>query len=82
GPRPERPVFIETFRTKLPGYMLRHRIPAGLTGWAQVQGYRGDTDLAARLRLDLAYLERWSLLLDVEIILRTVWHVLSGRNAV
>ena len=82
GPRPERPVFIEVFRERLPGYMLRHRIPAGLTGWAQVHGLRGECDLADRLLLDLYYLEHWSLLLDVEILLRTVWHVLSGRNAV
>jgi exopolysaccharide biosynthesis polyprenyl glycosylphosphotransferase len=82
GPRPERPVFIEKFRKRLPRYMLRHRIPAGLTGWAQVSGCRGDTDVAERLRYDLRYLEEWSILLDVEILLRTVWHVLSGRNAV
>ena len=81
GPRPERPVFIEEFRRQLPRYMLRLRIPAGLTGWAQVKGYRGDTDLAARLRVDLLYLERWSLLLDLEILLRTVWHVLRGKSA-
>ena len=61
--------------------MLRHRIPAGLTGWAQVHGLRGDTDLAARLRYDLAYLESWSPFLDLEILFRTVWHVLAGTNA-
>ena len=72
---------IEEFREKLPRYMLRHRIPAGLTGWAQVHGLRGDTDLAERLRFDLDYLERWSLFLDVEILLRTVWHVLAGQRA-
>ncbi len=82
GPRPERPVLIEDFRRLLPRYMLRHRIPAGLTGWAQVHGLRGESDLAERLRLDLDYLARWSLLLDVEVLLRTVWQVLVGRNAV
>jgi exopolysaccharide biosynthesis polyprenyl glycosylphosphotransferase len=79
GPRPERPVFVEEFRKDLPGYMLRLRIPAGLTGLAQVKGLRGDTDLAERLRYDLLYLERWSLIYDVEILLRTVGRVLVGR---
>jgi lipopolysaccharide/colanic/teichoic acid biosynthesis glycosyltransferase len=79
GPRPERPVFIEEFRRRLPGYMLRLRIPAGLTGLAQVKGFRGDTDLAERLRYDLLYLERWSMLYDVEILLRTAGRVILGR---
>jgi len=79
GPRPERPVFIEDFRRRLPGYMLRLRIPAGLTGLAQVKGFRGDTDLSERLRYDLLYLERWSLLYDVEILLRTAGRVILGR---
>jgi exopolysaccharide biosynthesis polyprenyl glycosylphosphotransferase len=79
GPRPERPVFIEEFRRRLPGYMLRLRIPAGLTGLAQVKGFRGDTDLSERLRYDLLYLERWSLLYDVEILLRTAGRVLAGK---
>jgi exopolysaccharide biosynthesis polyprenyl glycosylphosphotransferase len=82
GPRPERPVFIESFRRMLPTYMLRHRIPAGLTGWAQIHGLRGESDVEERLRYDLAYLERWSILLDFEILLRTGWHVLFGKNAV
>jgi len=79
GPRPERPVFIEEFRKRLPGYMHRLRIPAGLTGLAQVKGLRGDTDLSERLRYDLLYLERWSLLYDVEILVRTAFRVLGGR---
>ncbi|MEN8149961.1 MAG: exopolysaccharide biosynthesis polyprenyl glycosylphosphotransferase [Planctomycetota bacterium] len=79
GPRPERPVFIEEFRKDLPGYMLRLRIPAGLTGLAQVKGLRGDTDLSERLRYDLIYLERWSLIYDVEILLRTAGRVILGR---
>ncbi len=82
GPRPERPVLVERFRRSVPRYMLRHRIPAGLTGWAQIHGLRGESDLEARIRYDLAYLERWSLLLDVEILLRTVWQVFRGENAV
>ncbi len=78
GPRPERPELIREFRERLPRYMLRHRIPAGLTGWAQVNGLRGDTDLAERLKYDLEYLERWSVLRDLAIIARTVWLVLAG----
>jgi len=79
GPRPERPVFIEEFRRGLPGYMLRLRIPAGLTGLAQVKGFRGDSDLSERLRYDLLYLERWSLVYDVEILLRTAGRMLLGK---
>jgi exopolysaccharide biosynthesis polyprenyl glycosylphosphotransferase len=78
GPRPERPELIREFRERLPRYMLRHRIPAGLTGWAQVNGLRGDTDLAERLRHDLQYLERWSLTRDLTILARTAWLVLAG----
>ncbi len=78
GPRPERPELIREFREKLPRYMLRHRIPAGLTGWAQVNGLRGDTDLAKRLKYDLEYLERWSLPRDLTILARTAWLVLAG----
>jgi exopolysaccharide biosynthesis polyprenyl glycosylphosphotransferase len=78
GPRPERPELIHEFRKQLPHYMLRHRIPAGLTGWAQVNGLRGDTDLGDRLTLDLEYFRRWSPAFDLEILLRTIWRVLAG----
>ncbi len=81
GPRPERQAFIHDLRKSLPGYMLRHCVRAGMTGWAQVHGLRGDTPLAERLRYDLEYVDRWSLLLDVEILARTTVHVLVGRNA-
>ena len=80
GPRPERPHFIEIFRARLPRYMLRHRIPAGLTGWAQVHGLRGETDVAERLRYDLRYLERWSIGLDLEILVRTLVHIGAARE--
>ena len=72
GPRPERPEFIEQFRRGIPRYMLRHKIQAGMTGWAQIHGYRGDTSIAERLRYDLEYIQRWSLLLDVKILLLTL----------
>jgi exopolysaccharide biosynthesis polyprenyl glycosylphosphotransferase len=81
GPRPERPEFVERFRREHPGYMLRHSLRAGLTGWAQVNGLRGRTPIEERLALDLEYAHRWSLLFDVEILARTVVQVLAGRNA-
>jgi Undecaprenyl-phosphate glucose phosphotransferase len=72
GPRPERPEFIEQFRRGIPRYMLRHKIQAGMTGWAQVHGYRGDTSIEERLRYDLEYIQRWSLLFDLQILLLTL----------
>jgi exopolysaccharide biosynthesis polyprenyl glycosylphosphotransferase len=81
GPRPERPVYVEQFRRSIPRYMDRHREKAGLTGWAQVNGLRGDTSIAERTKYDLWYIENWSLWLDFRIILRTVFGIFSGRNA-
>ena len=68
GPRPERPVFVEQFRQTVPGYMLRHKVKSGITGWAQVNGLRGNTSLEKRIEYDLEYIERWSLWLDLKII--------------
>lgn len=73
GPRPERPVFIEQFRREVPGYMLRHKVKAGLTGWAQVHRWRGDTSVHERIEHDLYYIRNWSLGLDVRILLMTLW---------
>lgn len=73
GPRPERPHFIEQFREQIPRYMARHKIKSGLTGWAQVNGYRGNTSIEERLKYDLYYMENWSLLFDVEIMVMTVF---------
>ena len=81
GPRPERPVFIEQFKKNIPGYMLRHKMKAGITGWAQVNGWRGDTDLKKRIEYDLYYIENWSLLLDIKIMWLTVWKGLISKNA-
>jgi exopolysaccharide biosynthesis polyprenyl glycosylphosphotransferase len=81
GPRPERAPFIEEFRARLPGYMLRHCVKAGMTGWAQVHGLRGESSLEERLRYDLEYIDRWSLLFDLEILGRTAVQVVAGRNA-
>ena len=81
GPRPERPLFVETFTQSFPRYTARHRVPAGLTGWAQVHGLRGDTSIADRARFDNYYIENWSLWADVKIILRTISAVLRRSGA-
>jgi Undecaprenyl-phosphate glucose phosphotransferase len=81
GPRPERPVFVEEFRRKIPGYMLRHKVKAGITGWAQVNGWRGSTSLEERIQCDLYYIERWSLALDLKILWLTLLNGFRHRNA-
>ena len=81
GPRPERPVYVEQFRRSIPRYMDRHREKAGLTGWAQVNGLRGDTSIAERTKYDLWYIENWSLWLDFKIILRTFFSLIGERHA-
>jgi exopolysaccharide biosynthesis polyprenyl glycosylphosphotransferase len=78
GPRPERPYFVEKFSAEYPGYAMRHRVPVGLTGLAQVSGLRGDTSIADRARFDNYYIENWSLWLDAKVLLRTIWAVLRG----
>ncbi|MEZ4702485.1 MAG: undecaprenyl-phosphate glucose phosphotransferase [Rhodothermales bacterium] len=81
GPRPERPVFIESFRDKVPGYMLRHKMKAGITGWAQVNGLRGDTSIERRIEYDLYYIQNWSILLDLRIMWMTLWRGFVNENA-
>lgn len=82
GPRPERPVFVEQFRQVVPRYMERHAEKAGMTGWAQVNGLRGDTSIVERTKYDLYYVENWSFFFDLKIILRTIVNILRGdRNA-
>ncbi len=81
GPRPERPVYVEQFRQSIPRYMDRHREKAGITGWAQVNGLRGDTSIAERTKYDLWYIENWSLSLDFQIIARTALRMFSDRQA-
>ena len=76
GPRPERPTFVQEFKQHLPQYMLRHRVKAGITGWAQVHGWRGNTSVRKRLEYDLYYVENWSLGLDFKILWMTVRHTL------
>lgn len=81
GPRPERPVFIQEFRKRVPRYMLRHKVPAGMTGWAQINGWRGDTSIDKRIEFDLYYIENWSLVLDFKIIWLTLLKGLKDTNA-
>jgi len=81
GPRPERPEFVKEFKEQFPQYMLRHRVRAGLTGWAQVHGWRGDTNLGKRIEYDLYYIENWSLALDLKIIWLTLKWGFLHENA-
>ena len=81
GPRPERPEFLREFKEKFPQYMLRHRVRAGITGWAQVHGWRGNTSLSKRIEYDLYYIDNWSLALDIKILWMTLRHGLDQRNA-
>ena len=77
GPRPERPAFVDEFSRTIPRYAARHRVPAGLTGWAQINGLRGDTDIADRATFDNYYIENWSMWTDMKIMLRTAGQVLK-----
>jgi exopolysaccharide biosynthesis polyprenyl glycosylphosphotransferase len=81
GPRPERPVFIEEFRRHVPKYMLRHKVQAGMTGWAQINGWRGNTSIERRIEHDLYYIEHWSLFLDIRILWLTLFRGFLNRNA-
>ena len=80
GPRPERPVYVEEFRKRIPRYMERHRERAGMTGWAQVNGLRGDSSIEDRTKYDLWYIENWSAWLDIKIILQTIWQTIVHQD--
>ncbi len=81
GPRPERPFFVEKFKEKIPRYLERHRVKVGMTGWAQVNGLRGDVPIELRTKYDLYYVENWSLVFDLKIILKTIRAVIWGEDA-
>jgi Undecaprenyl-phosphate glucose phosphotransferase len=81
GPRPERPYFVEKFAIEVPRYHARHYLKVGITGWAQVNGWRGDTSIEKRVEHDLYYLQNWSLLFDLRIVIRTVLNTLNAKNA-
>jgi Undecaprenyl-phosphate glucose phosphotransferase len=80
GPRPEQPHYVAQFSEQIPRYMHRHREKAGITGWAQVNGLRGDTSIEDRTRYDLYYIENWSPLFDIKIIIRTAWNAIRGAD--
>ena len=80
GPRPERPSFVKEFKKKIPQYMLRHRVKSGMTGWAQVNGWRGNTSIEKRIEHDLYYIQNWSLTLDIQILWRT-WRAVLHKHA-
>jgi lipopolysaccharide/colanic/teichoic acid biosynthesis glycosyltransferase len=81
GPRPERPPFVQQFKERIPQYMLRHRVRGGITGWAQVNGWRGNSSIEKRLECDLYYIENWSLLLDIKILILTLFRGFGQRHA-
>ncbi len=81
GPRPERPPFVQAFRQRIPQYMLRHRVKSGITGWAQINGWRGNTSIEKRIEHDLYYIENWSLLLDVKILMLTLFRGFGQKHA-
>ena len=81
GPRPERPPLINEFRKSIPKYMLRHKVKAGMTGWAQIHGWRGNTSLASRIEYDLDYIENWSLWRDIKILARTLFAGFRNNRA-
>ncbi len=81
GPRPERPFFVEKFKEEIPRYMIKHQVRPGITGWAQVNGYRGDTSIRMRIDYDLYYIENWNVMLDIKILLLTVVRGFVNKNA-
>lgn len=81
GPRPERPQFVEKFKEEIPRYMVKHQVRPGLTGWAQINGYRGDTSIRKRIEYDLYYIENWSMGLDIRIMFLTIFKGFINKNA-
>ena len=77
GPRPERPQFVEKFKEEIPRYMIKHQVRPGMTGWAQINGYRGDTSIRERIEHDLYYIENWNILFDVKILLMTLFRAVN-----
>ena len=81
GPRPERPFFVKQFKEDIPKYMVKHQVKPGITGWAQVNGWRGDTSIERRIEFDIYYIENWDLLFDIKIMFLTVFKGLVNKNA-
>ena len=81
GPRPERPLFVEKFKEEIPRYMIKHQVRPGLTGWAQINGYRGDTSIRKRVEYDIFYIENWTMGLDIKIMFLTIFKGFINKNA-
>jgi lipopolysaccharide/colanic/teichoic acid biosynthesis glycosyltransferase len=81
GPRPERPYFVDKFRDEIPRYMIKHQVRPGITGWAQVSGFRGDTSIEGRIEYDLYYIENWTFFFDMKIVFLTVFKGFVNKNA-
>jgi len=81
GPRPERPQFVEKFKEEIPRYMIKHQVRPGLTGWAQINGYRGDTSIRKRVEYDLYYIENWTVGFDIRIMFLTFFKGFVNKNA-
>jgi lipopolysaccharide/colanic/teichoic acid biosynthesis glycosyltransferase len=81
GPRPERPPFVQKFRENIPKYMLRHKVKSGITGWAQINGWRGNTSIEKRIEYDLYYIQNWSVWFDLKIIVMTLWKGMINKHA-
>ncbi|MCD8131346.1 MAG: undecaprenyl-phosphate glucose phosphotransferase [Lachnospiraceae bacterium] len=81
GPRPERPQFVEKFKEEIPRYMIKHQVRPGMTGWAQVNGYRGDTSIRKRIDYDIYYIENWTMLMDIKILILTLFKGFVNKNA-
>jgi exopolysaccharide biosynthesis polyprenyl glycosylphosphotransferase len=81
GPRPERPQFVEKFKEQIPRYMVKHQVRPGLTGWAQINGYRGDTSIRKRIDYDIYYIENWTMTFDFKILLGTIRYGFINKNA-
>ena len=81
GPRPERPYFVDQFKETIPRYMIKHQVRPGITGWAQVSGYRGDTSIKKRIEHDLYYIENWTFSFDLKIIILTIFKGFVNKNA-
>ena len=73
GPRPERPQFVQKFRDEIPRYMVKHQVRPGMTGWAQINGYRGNTSIEKRIEYDLYYIEYWTMVFDMKILILTIF---------
>lgn len=81
GPRPERPLFVEKFKEEIPRYMIKHQVRPGMTGWAQINGYRGDTSIRKRVEYDLYYIENWTMAFDIKILFLTIFKGFINKNA-